>query len=612
MSVNGNFIETLIEEKSIPRTLTLNPTIHAVHHQLANRSPAQFGGVKFYNPEYAKEFSVFMRKFNNRNGYEKTSGIYKPFALALKKYLNEIPQEEQTKNVLRIKGELDSHLKQQTLSAAWLLSAYFRSAAAISKASFDEREVFDRVSDKKVISKIYDSSDLQNSKQYLRHFKTITKKLDYPAAHYANQPLELAFDYKFYQKMKEICNQFFRSTVLFYPVPGVGKFGLSLLLSAYLKGEYLLGLPNKSLKAHGTEMSPLGFITHDAFHANIDNRDTAFLAYVRNKINAYVNAGGDANVFAYHYLPYAIKKYQYLMDTFQKLYYQFVTKLLPKYGKKEYDQTLVGFFVLLHEFPQFKAKTFQSNDLDYVINQLSKDAISALSDDDTWESPYDPFTTSPIDGQILLNEEEFFNVIEEQKMELANTLYSPMFESNSSEQNKLLFETFLAKTTVDISQRFIVIEFTMRSGEVKTLQFATLYHKWQNIDDILGLLQLAGNGIVKPAINANNVEEHHTARNMVQDILHITQETTKDLIKHFRDRALYFVNYKGQQDLSLNDSYFETHFKAETTLNAKLNDLKEYQAHQTLIFSRNATGKKLIAHKQGLNLPQSKFSPVKY
>lgn len=607
MSTNSNFIERLIEierKKSIPRVLKLTPPIHAVHHQLASKSPAHFSGVKFYNPEYAKEFSAFMKKFNNLDGYDQNSGIYKPFALGLKNYLNEIPREEQTENVLRIKGELDSHLEKQTLSAAWLLSAHFRSAAAISKVSFDEREVFDHVSDKKAISRIYDSSDLQNRKNYWRHFKAISHRLDYPEEHYDKETLELAFDYRFYEKMKERCEQFFISKTTYYPIAGAGKLGLSLLLSAYLNDEYLLGLPKKPLKAHGVKMSPLGFITHDVFHANIDNRSDALLAYVRNKMNTYVRIGGDANVFAYHYLPYAIKKYQHLMGVFQELYYQFVTKLLPKHGKKEYDQTLVGFFILLHEFPEFKANTFQSNDLDYVINQLSKDAISALSDDFAWESPYDPFMTSPIDGQILLKREEILDVIEGLKEELANTLYGSMSESYSSEQNKLLFELLLAKTTVDISQRFIVIEFTMRSGEIKTLQFATLYHKWQNIDDTLGLLKLAGNGIVKPEIKANNIKEHLAAREVVQNILHKTQESVEDLIKHFRDRALYFANSKGYEGLSLSDLYFETHFKAEATLNAKLNSLKEHSTPQTLIFSRDAKGEKLIMHREESQKPK--------
>lgn len=545
---------------------TLRPSTWVVENQLASQFPAHFKGIHFYKPELVRPYRHFLQNLKHSDrAYLQPHDSLKYLANSLGKFI--ASQDQNISAFKTIKAELVSHLRSNTVNAAWLMSACFRSAAAMSRISLDERNVFQHVIKPESETRMYDFSDQENSVAYWEHFDEI-RSLDKISRteNFTFTNLDYSFSLKLRQKLKELFPE-----ELYYPFAGVGKFGIALLIKGYLKNEYLLGLPKKRIKAHGTDLSPLSFLMHDLFHGNIDPRLDELLTWLCTEADSHVANGGDAQVF-FDWIPYVVQKYTDLMACFEVIYHEFLTRLLPHYGADEFNKVMVGLFLILHEYPGFNIKTFQSIDLENIIQDLCHQSIETINDEDGWESPEDLFETSPIDGSSSLGLDQTEALVERLKEkaleEVSSSMVFPLdYYSAAPEVQKEFRRNLISTCHLDMNERFIDVKFVLKSGKELQYSYATLYHKWQNMDDAQGLLQLAGIQIEKPTLDESHLKR---SRELVQDTLKHVQKEVAGIIRHFKDRAVFFVNYKDREGLSLNDRFRMFHFRQEQSLRENL------------------------------------------
>jgi hypothetical protein len=551
----------------IYRMPSIEPSLPEAEHIIANHLPNQFRGLKRFNPLVVEKFRYFYRNFPGNQDFAAVTHFpdLLPFVIELDKTM---ASSGHTPVISKFRSEIDFHVKNRDVSMAWVLGIHLRYMAGTSVISEEERDLFTHVVRPEIFNGLIKREAWQD------HFKTffsigIEDDLDRGIeTHYLTQNIHgKAIDYASSQLSRYYPANFY------YPILGQGHFGVSFLVGSSLRGVFLMAFPPRPLKAHGTRLGAFGL--HDALHGMVDPRQRSLESYIVEEADHYVGRGGDAINFIERFTPHAVRQHRALMSALLNIYQDFITRLLPAYGRQEFVETMNGFFWVQHEASGYSPFSYKSHDLEGIIEKLARAAVSGLRDKYGWESSFDPLETSPIDGRSALTQEQMVHyafenrLVKDRRIILPSSYYQQYPLPGQAEYLRGLARKKQIKAKVSSSPRFIDVAFSFNSGQQITYTFPTLFHKWLNMDDSIGLLNLKGSDrLTKPFLQGTPYP-----RQLAIQTLDKVRERLEQTIYHWRDRAIFFAKYSRPDGSTLSNEYFKEHFKEATLMQRELDRL---------------------------------------
>jgi len=554
-------------DTSIPRPITSTISTLATLSRDASDAlaarvlPSQFIGQKQYDPKIVQAYRQHVKNSGDQErALLEHCDALAPLAEALSQYIQaNDPTHPLAQHFLT---EISDHILRKEITPLWIMMASLRYAAAVSNVSADENDLFMHVINPNIFEGILKRNAYKNQWTTLQSIELTDKRNNTIETFYSLQNLH----HTMLNSIGEEVEKTFPPAAV-YPMAGVGKFGLSFLLRCYNHDTFLLGLPKKkSVGAHGTNMSRVGFIVHDLLHRQVDPGFRGVKKHVAQKADIFVGAGGDAEQFIRFYSPVAVYKHTVLKGFLDTLQTSFQNYLISHYGKSEFLKTMGGAFMVYHEYPTSPEELLDLNSLENIIKKLAINTKNTLSSKDVWESPFDPLQTSPKTGKSALSQKaiiegSFRNSLLQEDIWLPQSYHT----TSPTPDRSAFIEKMVSKAEVVSSQRFIDVKFSLKNGQKFTYTFTTLFHKWHNMDDAIGLLKMAGVSIEKPDLSLLNTED---SRKMAQDTLRTVRKEVKTLVDHFQDRALFFATLKDKEGKSLADTYFNWHFNLQAKIDA--------------------------------------------
>ncbi len=457
------------------------------------------------------------------------------FQSYLETYLKQNSNHVATKNFIK---EINCHLDMEDVNGAWYFTLLLRHAASISTVDSDEIDVFSHaLYPGYLLGLLKDNAWKKPLSAFLR-----LDDVDHMGRIFDDNnhfPLQHA-SYEVLTTIKGRLESLLPAQIR-YPIPGYGKFGICFLIHACLEDVYLLGIPTSRLTAHGVKVSPFAFAAHDLVHLELDPRRRALMKNVLSKLDKFVGEGGSASSFIDNYLPVAVKKYMALNNLLLAIYDHGMRNLY-KSGKQEYQKFMVGFFHAIHETPNFPPEIYDCNNLDEVLSIIFDDVgpaiglaleIEPVVELEEWDNSFDPLETSPIQGSSKKSDDEvlqwvFDNLTRKQAVQYYG--YTPWDSDVKLDQEPL------HSKRVTRSKRFIDVNLELKTGEKLTFTFPTLYHKWCNMDDNLGLLNCAGVELKKPNLNLSN-NPREDAQKMLEQVNAEVNNLKQFCIKVAKDKT---------------------------------------------------------------------------
>lgn len=550
-----------------PRYSLSNQEAHALAVQ---KLPANFKGHNDINLEVVNGYRAFIRNSPNISQIVQVDHVeaLKPLTTALKKYILQNPALEP--NVTnRFYLEITEREKANKIDPVWLIFVHLRYAAAVSELSKDERNLFKHLVNPQILRGLFESNS------WLDHYKAITS-IALADDHKNSTGATYTFQNVHYEIGELIDKQilkYFPPTV-FYPFPGIGKFGICFLIQSYINQIFPLGLPaaNKNdnrIQAHGSKLSRVSFMIHDTLHADVDPRGGTVKAHIINKTEQYYSRGGITIPFVKYYTPLAVKYYIVLMHSLEQIYNKFIQHLLPYYGKNEFQRAMVGFFLIVHELPAYRGDVYSNNDLEDIISSMVKWSKAAQNSKFSWESSFDPLNTSPIDGKSIFCKEQIFrSFVDKHLAKDARILMPSCYYSTSPLPDRAEYiRELVSGYKITNSDRFIDAEIVFRTGQIIKYSLPTLYHKWTNLDDSIGLLKLAGINIIKPDLTGL---EREASRKLARDTINQVREQLVILLDDFARKAKFYAIHQFEPQPSLTNKFFTWHFATTTRINATI------------------------------------------
>jgi hypothetical protein len=546
----------------------LSPSREELVKTIQSHHPKEFG-VNMIDQNVVKDHRTNLQQFDGKVPeafFATHSPAILPLFTKLEQFLTQYarshPDHKFTGRLLR---EMTFQREDQHISPLWLLGMHLRFAASISRITDDERNLFSHVPFPNLFFGLLE-------KEAWKHSLSSKISLD----EYENKGFELP-DMHWSSKIKtpmidllaDRTRKLLPSPIL-YPLPGEGKLGVSLMVESNLNDVYPACFPTTPKKGHGIHLSQFGFGIHDMLHKYADRRHYNIVEHVLRRAEAHANSNGNTWKFAEIYPPVAAQRYRVIMGGLKSIYNDMVTKLLPRDGKTAFNRAMVGFFWSLHEAPNFPPHLYDMNDFGKILYTITApshhNTVAVATDDlDSWESSYDPLSTSPIDGTTKLTDAEILDhpVIKSLTIDQAQR-YKYEFQYYPSPLLTTVYSADdIVSKTVTRTPRFIDVTFKMFDGEELVYSFPTLYQKWTNVNDNLSLLQYGGTNLTKPTLPTDE-SQRDTARVIAQDLLERVRLQISDHVKHFHDVASYFSkdDSNGNRE-SLENRFFRAHFKQE-------------------------------------------------
>lgn len=553
--------------------ITYLPTPSEAEGLAAQHLPAFFKGREQFKPALVHSYRTFIQtsaQQGNTEPFDQHVPALFSAAAELKDYIHQEYQAplQITDKAQKFLDEISMQQSNNNISPVWLIGAYLRYAAALSNIGSDERDLLLHLVNPSVLKSITATNEAWAAHVGGFHSILIAEDLsdDSKYSHaFSNLHGEIVDLLK-----DELAKSFPSHTV--YPFAGIAKFGVSFLIGCYLDQVFPIGLPPRNNRdnknpGHGTRMSRVTFSIHDVVHADLDPRENSLEKLIYYATDAFVEMGGNGPGFIKFYTPIAVRRYMALMACLKAINHAFLSQLLPYAGKEEYKKAMLGFFLMTHEYAFYNSSSFTNNDLADVIHKLVAGSKSGLLSNEAWESSYDPLQTSPFNGASTFSEAELINyafnnkLVKDNTVSVGKSFYSLFPQPPREESIRKLVHR--ARATPSISGRFIDIEFDLRTGQKKRYTYPTLFLKWHNIDDSLGLLKMAGVKIAKPDIAGLELPE---ARKVVTKTLNTVRSELMKLIDHFESRATFFATQPGPNGTSMADRYFQWQFKTQTRL----------------------------------------------
>jgi hypothetical protein len=531
--------------------------------------PEDFEGMEHMNKETITAYRSSQAQFTGKQ-MDVFYALHNPNLIPLLRKLEDHMNYQaawnpnQKRPIGKLLTEIRFHRDMEEISPLWFLGMHFRFATATSTIREDERELFAHVPHPEV----YEGLVTGNAWNGL-----LTSMVSMGA--YENEGLELRQDYPSTQIMGKGLNKVIQHLAralpdsIQVPMVGCGKFGVSFMVKCFLDRISPLAFSNQELEGHGVKFSHLGMPLHDALHDKVDRRVYNLTKHVIKRADTFIATGGDAWNFAEIYPPIAVQKFQAVMGALEKIYGDFHTKLLVYRGLHDYRKAMVGFIWAAHEAPHFPAKLYNMNDLGQIIDTITShspmSAVNAAVDEyDSWESSFDPLNTSPLDGSSSLSDDElYYHVLQSRAIEDAQ-IYK--FTLNVRTKTPI-YEEGIGASQIVRGKRFIDVSFEMKNGEELKYSYPTLYHKWLNMNDNIGLLAYGGTLIEKPELSC--VEDPRTlALAKLDEVSHGIAAH----VKFFREVAHFFSNYELRNQTSLGKRFFFDFTKREQKVIKDLND----------------------------------------
>lgn len=554
-------------ESFIPRSPTVRLSLQEAEHMVANHCPGHFGGLKKFNPDLVRQWRIATMGVPLRHAL--SPQILQPFPL-FQTLFDTLLARLQTHAPTPALQALEQQVRAHKIcgGAVNLLGDYFAYAATLGAPSAEELDFFTHVIEKAPLSgfgiqfwETYIPALAAGKNPLLQGREPIVvTDLHHEMWHFAEAEVTKTFPIK---SIYPLFNQ---------------HFGLSFMVGTSLQNVFLVAIPNASLRGHGIRSSPLGFAAHDFAHGEIDPKLRSVIMHVMMRANQYASQGGDAAAFIQWYAPLAVRRYNTLMNGLLTIYQRFLDTLFPTYGQQELAQTMAGFFLASHEYPSFATDIYDTPDFSKIIEKLTERTAEALECGDL-ESPKDPLRTSALTGRSSLPRAEILRrglkrLVENSTVQMPQSYYAQYPLPDRTQY----IRGMITGASVISSPLFLDVTFQLKTGQVIKQTDVTLYHKWHNMDDALGLLRMAGRPIAKPALVAG---DEAASRGIAQRTLRQVQGALQDLVRHFKDRATFFAEYRGAGGESIADQYFRQHRAQEQFVQEEMaQHLRRIQAAQ--------------------------------
>ncbi len=404
--------------------------------------------------------------------------------------------------------DLERYIARNEVSADKLLMVVLRIQAAQTVLTPDETDLYQHLlnpAEALVTGVMKDEawrSDMQTAQQIAEYTCFPKNKNAYDDYH----PIG-ALASEVYDDLRTKLNQALPSR-LYFPLPGESYLGIHYLLDCLFDDHFPISMPTpgQSKKAHGADMSPLGFTIHDYLHYLIDSRRRSLLGYAITLLDKAASEGVDYEAAIPLSVKQAVGHYKLIMTTFKSLLLALDQRAIDEkspLSEKQYRQSLSGLFWLFHETETLPEGCFKKETLHELVLQMTENAKARLRANECWESDFDLFETSPVDGTTALSDD----AIAEKVLDNLDAVKAFLTHPACTKVTK----ADIKKTEVKKSPRFVDVIVTFKNGESRHYSFPTLYHKYENAKDNLKLLQWAHTGLEFEALPADVTAARETA-----------------------------------------------------------------------------------------------------
>lgn len=434
--------------------------------------------------------------------------------------------------------EINYRLESNDITPNWLLCLGLRLQAGISTPSEEEKDIFAHTPNpgEKFIKSLYHRSAWKSHEKTLHALKTFKEKNHlYLTTHY-----ELPHsDYKSIKQHISSLNKELPEAV-FYPLFFTGGLDFSYIAENIFDEVYPIAHSRNDQKGHGVTMSPVSFTIHDYLHAELDPRRPALITFFLNELDKQIGLGDITLKSAPIIIAYTKKLYSLYKDSFKQLLHLYFKKLATDENLPEFQRAMAAIHHLFHESTSLSPKVFEESNFENVLRlimeqkPLSDSEKSSNDDVFSWDSPTDPFITSPVDGSSSLTDG---GMITELKA-LVNRAHK-------------LPDT--APFTIKESKRFIDVTFTTEEGENLYYSLPTLFHKWNNADDYVSLLNYGGTKLEKPQLEGI---PHRLQRDQAIKLLEAVRQEVEILTTDFLDASIDLSSKVDEPNgMSLKEAY---------------------------------------------------------
>lgn len=456
--------------------------------------------------------------------------------------------------------EINYRLESNNITPNWLSCLGLRLQAGISTPSEEEKDIFAHTPNpsEKFIKSLYHRSAWKNHLKTLQALKAFKEKNHlYLMTHYE-------FPHSDYKSIKQHLSSLNKELpeAIYYPLFFTGGLDFSYIAENIFDEVYPIAHSLNDQKGHGVTMSPISFTIHDYLHAELDPRRPALITFFLNELDKQIGLGDITLKSAPIIIAYTKKLYSLYKDSFKQLLHLYFKKLATDENLPEFQRAMAAIHHLFHESTSLSPKVFEESNFENVLRlimeqkPLSDSEKSSNDDVFSWDSPTDPFITSPVDGSSSLTDG---GMITELKA-LVNRAH------------KLPDTT---PFTIKESKRFIDVTLTTERGKELHYSLPTLFHKWNNADDYISLLDYAGTKLEKPQLEGLSLR---LQREQAINLLTTIQKEVNILSQDFFEASVDLSSISDESNgMSLKEAYALAFHNLKRDYEAQLSTVKRIE-----------------------------------
>ena len=531
--------------------------------KMAPQDEDQFGGSDAIDLKWIQDLRNFFSK-DVRTAEARHTDLLLPKVEELKDFITQHP-EGKTDVETRFLQEIDYRLEHKSVTIDWLYIVALRYLACKSDIQDDSLSVARSTFNSHYLDALLDKDSLSSGLSYLGFLGAQPKNNAMKEKYFFRNISEQAFD--------EI-DSLISKKVFSFTLPlmgGKAKFGVPFLTAANWMDIYPVAVTYDSTRAHGTEFSPVEFALHDKFHEQLDSKHHALYSTVIARVDEHLENGGSATDIE-KIIDAVINHYTALQSAMLGLQLK-IAETYYDSDRETYSKIMNGAFWLTHEYPSVSGEDLEAESFPSVLTSLTSKVLGQFLEKESWENSQDPFETSPITGETKLSDQEITKkFFDEELMKETSVDFLQIigYEDISFDDKREKIISHLDSTEVHRDgSRFIYVTFKFKNGLEKKYRYTTLYHKWRNLDDALGLLGMSGIKIDKPDLT--EIEGAGQQRLAAQKTIDRVVGHLKDQIKLFETASLDLITQPFVGGKSIEQFYGESY---DSTLQ-QLGQLKE-------------------------------------
>ncbi|MGL4825597.1 MAG: hypothetical protein ACRC4G_05330 [Alphaproteobacteria bacterium] len=511
-------------------------------------------GPSSRDPETQKFVSVNQRVINELTKLYKEEGVqalaeYQSSLIPMANYLlDDVREHSEIQHISRFQAEIERNIAEENVSLTWLLGAHFRYAALLSNPAQDEQDFWGHpsISEAGTFEAFFQKDKnglpvaLNPSKMEAALSAFDEKNKDIQRVSSIPYNVQNLLNDKLNQHvLKDACYPY-----ACYPLLGESILNVRFLLNCWLEGLYPIPFPTEVQKnVHGVpETSPFSFALHDLLHAKQDEAilHSAFRAYVEDALLKAQQPGVFLSDLIEQNTPHLVKKFNLFKSSVR----------MALGHVQENKKSLVGLFLLIHEFPAFTQELFKQESPSKVFELMRDGSLESLKSSGSWDNSSDPFMTNPTSGEISATDEEIkraaLQAISSEKFYYPPYTYKKMGDNGedvwlSPEEKEKAEKAYLQRARANIKETkdFIHVVLNFENGKIKEVTYPTLYRKVNNFHAYKGLFKMAGlESLQKPAFNGTlkqNREEAVAFIGKRQSYLELLlNDAVADIVQHFQ------------------------------------------------------------------------------